>query len=163
MIKSNQTKQWLRFLTMGFPDGSVVKNLPPNAGDSGHPVLTPGLGRSPGEGSGNPLQYSCLENLRDRGAWRATDSSCVSVRHNWACTHIKFLKSNFHVLSKLLIYLKYTQHTHKISACRRIYLKESQSNFRCLWTKFIAVEYMRYFHLVEISICIVPHNMGAWD
>ena len=55
----------------GFLEGSVVKNLPPNAGDSGHPVLTPGLGRSPGEGSGNPLQYSCLENLRDRGAWQA--------------------------------------------------------------------------------------------
>ena len=85
MIKSNQTKQWLRFLTMGFPDGSVVKNLPPNAGDSGHPVLTPGLDRSPGEGSGNPLQYSCLENLRDRGAWRATQSmGSQRVRHNWA-------------------------------------------------------------------------------
>ena len=40
-----------------------------NAGDLG---LIPGLGRSPGEGRSNPLQYSCLENSRDRGAWRAT-------------------------------------------------------------------------------------------
>ena len=127
------------------------------------PEVLPDSGRPPGGGHDIPLQYSCLENLRDRGAWRATDSSCVSVRHNLACTHIQFLKSNFHVPSKLLIYLKYTQHTHKISACRRIYLKESQSNFRCLWTKFTAVEYMRYFHLVQISICTVPHNMGAWD
>ena len=47
----------------------MVKNLPVNAGDSG---LIPGLGRSPGEGHGNPLQYSCLENPMDRGAWRAT-------------------------------------------------------------------------------------------
>ena len=54
---------------MGFPGGSVVKNLPANAGDSG---LIPGSERSPGEGNGNPLQYSCLENPMDRGAWRAT-------------------------------------------------------------------------------------------
>ena len=46
----------------------VVKNLPANAGDIG---LIPGLGRSPEEGNGNPLQYSCLGNPMDRGAWRA--------------------------------------------------------------------------------------------
>ena len=45
--------------------GSLGKNLPANAGDMS---LIPGLGRSPGEGSGNPLQYSCLENPMDRGA-----------------------------------------------------------------------------------------------
>ena len=49
-----------------FPGGSVRKNLPANAGDVG---LIPGSGRSPGEGSGNPLQYSCLGNPMDRGAW----------------------------------------------------------------------------------------------
>ena len=51
----------------GFPGDSVVKNLC-NAGDTG---LIPGLGRSPGEGNGNPLQYSSLGNLMDRGAWQA--------------------------------------------------------------------------------------------
>ena len=54
---------------MSFPGGSVVKNPPANAGDV---VLIPGLGRSPGEGSGNPLQYPCMGNPIDRGAWRAT-------------------------------------------------------------------------------------------
>ena len=54
---------------MGFFGGSVVKNLPANAADMG---LIPGLGRSPGEGNGNPLQYSCLGNPMDRGAWQAT-------------------------------------------------------------------------------------------
>ena len=54
---------------MGFPGGSVGKESPCNAGDVG---LIPGSGRSPGEGHGNPLQYSCLENSMDRGAWRAT-------------------------------------------------------------------------------------------
>ena len=50
----------------------MVKNLPANAGDTGDAVLMPGLGRSPGEGTGNSLQYSCLGNPMDRGAWGAT-------------------------------------------------------------------------------------------
>ena len=49
----------------------MVKNLPANAGDIRDVGLMPGLGRSPGGGNGNPLQYSCLENSMDRGAWRA--------------------------------------------------------------------------------------------
>ena len=52
----------------GFPSGLVVKNPPANAGDVGS---NSGLGRSPGEGNGNPLQYSCLENLMDSGSWWA--------------------------------------------------------------------------------------------
>ena len=52
----------------GFPGGSEVKVSVCNAGDLG---LIPGSGRSPGEGNGNPLQYSCLENLRAGGAWWA--------------------------------------------------------------------------------------------
>ena len=47
----------------------MLKNLPANAGDVG---LIPGLGRSPGEGNGNPLQYSCWDNLMNRGAWQGT-------------------------------------------------------------------------------------------
>ena len=50
-------------LTLGFPGGSVVKNSPASAGDVSS---IPGLGRSPGEGNGNPLQCSCLENAMDR-------------------------------------------------------------------------------------------------
>ena len=55
--------------SLGFPGGSVVKNLPANAGDVGS---IPGLGRSPGEGNGNPIQYSCLGNPVDGGDWWAT-------------------------------------------------------------------------------------------
>ena len=50
----------------------MVKNLPANAGDAKDVGLIPGSGRSPGVGNGNPLQYSCLENSMDRGAWWAT-------------------------------------------------------------------------------------------
>ena len=50
----------------------VVKNLSANAGDIRHTGLIPGSGRSPGEGQGNPLKYSCLEDSIEREAWRAT-------------------------------------------------------------------------------------------
>ena len=56
-------------LILGFPGGSVGNESAFNAGD---PTLIPGSGRSPGEGNGNPLQYSQLGNPMDRGAWRAT-------------------------------------------------------------------------------------------
>ena len=66
-------------IIMGFPGGSVIKNLPANAGDV---ILIPGLGRSPGEGNGNPLQYFCLGNSMDRGAWGAKVHRVAIVIHN---------------------------------------------------------------------------------
>ena len=64
---------------LGFPDGSVGKEFDCNAGNAG---LIPGSGRSPGEGNGNPLQYSCLENPIDREAWWTTVHEVGRVRHN---------------------------------------------------------------------------------
>ena len=55
----------------GFPGGTVIKNLPAHAGDIRDAGLIPGSGRSPEEGNGNPLQYSCLEHSIDRGVWQA--------------------------------------------------------------------------------------------
>ena len=60
----------------GFPGGLGVRNLPAKAGDT---CLTSGSGRSPGEGNGNPLQYSCLGNPMDRGDWKATVHKVVRV------------------------------------------------------------------------------------
>ena len=65
----------------GFPYSSVSKESACNARD---PDLIPGLGRSPGEGNGNPLQYSCLENSMDRGAWWATVHGVARVGHDLA-------------------------------------------------------------------------------
>ena len=61
-------------MTLGFPSSAVVKNPPSSTGGAGDVVSVPALppGRSTGEGNGNPLQYSCLENSSDRGAWQAT-------------------------------------------------------------------------------------------
>ena len=70
----------------GFPGGSVVKNPAASVGDTG---LIPGWGRSPGGGNGNPLYCSCLENPKDRRAWRATVHG-VTKNHTTGRTHTKW-------------------------------------------------------------------------
>ena len=66
---------------MGFPDSSVGKESACNAGDLGSILES---GRSPRERNGNPLQYSCLENPMDRGAWQAIVHGLARVRNNLA-------------------------------------------------------------------------------
>ena len=88
-------KRFFKIVTMGllgFPGGSVVKNLPVNAGDVG---LIPESRRPPGVGNGNPLQYYYLENSMNRGAWRATVHGVAKSRaqlnthtHTHTHTHI---------------------------------------------------------------------------
>ena len=63
----------------GFPGSPDVKESTSNAGDRGS---IPGCGRFPGEGNGNPLQYSCLENLKDKEAWRATVQRSQRIVYN---------------------------------------------------------------------------------
>ena len=68
MAESDTTEQ----LTLwGFLGGTSGKDPPVTTGDTRHKDSIPGLGRSPGEGNGNPFQYSCLRNYMDRGAWQA--------------------------------------------------------------------------------------------
>ena len=65
-----------------WPGGSVVKNLPVDAGDTGDSSSIHGWERSPGGGNGNPLQYSCLENPMERGTWLATIHGVTGVGHD---------------------------------------------------------------------------------
>ena len=67
--------------TRSFPSGSDGKEFACYAGDLDS---IPGWGRSPGEGNGNPLQHSCLENSMARGAWQATVHGVAKIGHNWA-------------------------------------------------------------------------------
>ena len=69
VVPSTSGIQELLLPSVSFPDGSVVKNPPTNAGDAGS---IPESGKSPREGNVNPLQYSCLENPTDGGLWWAT-------------------------------------------------------------------------------------------
>ena len=90
-----KSTQFVGFIyTLSFPHGSVVRNPPANAGDV---VSISGLERSSGEGNGNSLQYSCLGNPMDRGAWGATVHGVARVGHDrrdfhldlhlpWTCT-----------------------------------------------------------------------------
>ena len=93
----------------GFPGGSVVKNLPANAGDTDS---IPGSGRSPGEGNGNPLQYSCLGNPIDRGAWWAMDHGVAKSQtrlSDWARTE---KESSFTMLCYLQAFSPVTQSSY---------------------------------------------------
>ena len=79
----------------GFPGGSVVKNPPSNSGVPGDEGLTPEMGRPPGGGNGNPLQYSCLENPIDRGAWQATVHGVTKSQTQLSDQHPHFLCSDY--------------------------------------------------------------------
>ena len=68
----NRVRHDLAHIHVAYQVALVVKNLPANARKARATVSIPGLGKSPGEENGNPLQYSCLKNPMDRGAWRAT-------------------------------------------------------------------------------------------
>ena len=95
---------------MGFPGGTVVKILPANEGNTKDTGSIPGLGRSPGVGSGNPLQYSCLGNPKHRGAWRAAVPGVakgwgmtfpLNNRYNTAAASETPSKCKFHLQMKL--------------------------------------------------------------
>ena len=76
----------------GFPGGSVVENPPAYKGDAGDMGSIPRSGRSPGGGHGNPLQYSCLENPIDRGAWRTTVHGVTESQTRLSThTHVYYL------------------------------------------------------------------------
>ena len=103
--------------TGGSPGGSEVKNLPANAGDEG---LIPGLGRSPRGGHGNPLQYSCLENHMDRGAWQTiVHGAWQTIVHGVAKSQaqLKQLSTDVHTLTVLLsqVTVKHTLHIPMLS------------------------------------------------
>ena len=91
---------------MGFPCGSGVKNLCPNAGDAGDIGLLPGSGRSLGGRNGYPLKYTCLGNSMDRRAWRAPWGHKESDTAEQLSEHIHMHhQSNFHIVLSLSTYL----------------------------------------------------------
>jgi len=88
----------------GFPGSSGVKNLTANAGDTGNLGLIPGSGRSPGGGNGSPLEYPCLGNPLDRGAWRVTVHA-VTKSHTRLSDWAQQQNENTHTFEKALMIL----------------------------------------------------------
>ena len=81
------------FKQLGFSDGSASKESACNVGDTRDTDLIPGSGISPGEGNCNPLQYSCLENTMDRGAWQV-------ILHNVAESQTRWKQLNMRTLAQ---------------------------------------------------------------
>ena len=121
---------------MGFPSDAVIKTLPANAGDARDTSLIPGSGRCPGEGNDNTLQYSCLENPMDIGAWRATvhgvtktqtrlsmhirmheakkkSTSVIRIR----CQSTEEIGSNMYIIRYMFLELSYTH-----SVCKYVFI-----------------------------------------
>ena len=83
---------------MGFSGDTMIKNLPASAGDVRDMGSIPGLGRFPGGGHGNPLQYSCLENPMDRGAWWAT---VHRITKSW--TQLSMHIQSYHYVTRCIL------------------------------------------------------------
>ena len=122
---------------MDFPGGAIVKNPPANAGEDRVKDLIPGSGRSPAAGNGNPLQYSCLENSTDRGAWRATVHEVAKSRtwlNNWA--HITFSRHVWVLVSThspplLFVGLIYSHPKSPIFHWEKTSTKWAKKGFNC--------------------------------
>ena len=81
------------FMPTGFLSGSAGEESAFNAGDTENAGSVHGLRRSPGEGNGNPVQYSCLRNPLDRGDWWATVQKVTKSQHPWVTKHILYAKT----------------------------------------------------------------------
>ena len=129
-------------LYLGFPGGSAVKNLTANGRDAG---LTPGSERSPGEGTGNLLQYSCLKNYMDRGTWQATvhgvakNSTWLS---DWACTAL-------YLVFRVIVY------NHRVAV------------FFPVWLFFFQIRMMACWFCKNFCTCIFlsvhSHRCLSWN
>ena len=129
---------------MGFPSGSVVKNLPANAGDMG---LIPGSGRFPGEGNGNPPQYSCLgESHGQRSLAGYSSWGCKRVEHNLA-TKQQHLSSHRWTESKDEIYFS-NDILCTFQPKTILYWKISCKNGIATWrnTERIEIRWCAHFH-----------------
>ena len=132
---------------MGFPGGSEGKASTCNARDTGS---IPGLGRSPGEGNGNPIQNSCLGNSTDRGAWWATVHG-VAKSQTWLSntpTHITAPPFSF------------LQHSDSLTSMSHFLRRKNNHDHKSPITLVAAVEMLVYPELAPSSSCLFHHSAG---
>ena len=133
--------KWLLIFFLGFPGASVVNNPPANVWDTGSTLLS---GRSSGEGNGNPFQYSCLGNPKDREAWWATVHGAASVRYDLATKQqkilfiITFYKTCYAYVKSLLFFLPVgctAELIYNLCACRYLPLSNTFNPGHFFWEK----------------------------
>ena len=143
---------------MGFPGGSVVKNLPDNAGDTGS---VPGLGRSPAGWNGNPLQYSFLENPMGSRAWQATVHRVAKIwtqLSHWAHTHTHTHILGLHMCSKPLLHSQGTPppSTHKSGEPFNLsWLSISSYNYI---ERYLTIKQLNSLHFLKLCFQYAPKN-----
>ena len=116
--------------SVDFPSGSVVKNLPANAGEAGDAGLIPGSGRSLGGGNGNLFQYSCQDNLIDKGSWWGYSLWGHRVGHDWACIQTQTIQCRQYVFGWFSV-------RSKMAACLVPFHNLSDQNSNYLWMELL--------------------------
>ena len=142
--KGLSMEQWIEkmwHILMGPPRRIMVKNLPASAGATRDLGSFHGLGRSPGGGHGNPLQYSCLENSMDRGAWWATVHGAAQNQ-----TWLKQLSTHTWYIF--------------IHSTVKYYSRERRKSFHLLWHRLTLGE--GNGNLLQYSCLENPMDGGAW-
>ena len=131
-----------------FPGGSDSKESCCNAGDPGS---IPGLERSPGEGNGTPLQYSCLENPMDGGAWQVTVRGSQRVRHDWGTSLSYPYPYHFHSQDPWLIRVSHMAHSIRMGEP---------------WIICVLIDYVFKFHFIDFFLlwafinCLTSSNLS---
>ena len=132
----------------GVPGGSVIKNVPANAGAAGNAGSVPRLGRPPGEGNDNALQYFCRENSMDRGAWWATVHGVTenwTRLSDWVLTHYKVTASaelvNFESLPLVYIQSGY---------CKPLASYPSTDQYRTLFSMCFCLKTLELLYTVHL-------------
>ena len=185
-LKPSVERRFSRIWLQRFPDGSVVKNPPFKAGDAWDSHSIPGSRRCPGEGNGNPLQYFCLGNPMDRGAWWATVhrdmKSLIGLR---TCTepHSKcsdFFGTTMLSFTKMLLKTRWWQGSEE-SACfflslasnwtwNRSVLPAHQTDRscwgRCMWQTLSIILLERLSiagHCPQMQCLVLAHSLAGED
>ena len=151
---------------MGFPPSSAGKESACNAEDLG---LIPGLERSPGEGIGNPLHYSRLENPIDRGAWQATDHGIVRVGHDLAT---KPLPATWWLFTLKLHKTQFFNHTSQSSRAQQAYVAGGycigqgriiliEHFYHCRKLHWTAELYNKNCYILNVFISVLVRNKNA--
>ena len=159
-LPNSISSYWYTKVCWGLPGGSVDKEPACNAGDARNMGLIPGLGRSPGGGHSNLLQYSCLENPTDRGAWWAMVHRSQRVSYDWSdwAQHAaQGLLIHLHVDTNLLLFQNYILNFVIMeNHIKSIFFYFKNFNWRLITLQYCG-DFCHTFTWISLGCTCVPH------